>query len=337
MSKKSRPRKDWREERRMRAWELHQQGWTQQQIAKALGVTQGAVSQWLKQAREQGVQALKPKPRPGAKPKLSREQQAQLPALLKQGAEAFGFRGKVWTTKRVAQMIKQQFGVSYHPAHCSRLLRNLKWSQQKPIEKATQRDEAAIGAWKEQRWEELKNQAKAEERTMVFVDETSFYLLPMAVSTYAPMGQTPVLEVKLTRDHLSAIGGITPEGRIFMQMQDHSYKGPDVVHFLQLLLREIVGKILVIWDGASIHRCQAIKEFLAKGGAKRIRLERLPGYAPELNPQEGVWNLLKRVELKNLCCLSIQQVQREVLHAKERLRHHKSTLSQCFAHAGYSF
>jgi transposase len=275
MSKKSTPRKDWREERRMRAWELHKQGWTQQEIARAFGVTQGAVSQWLKTAREQGVQALKPKPRPGAKPKLSLEQRAQLPALLQQGAEAFGFRGKVWTTKRVALMIQQQFGVNYHPAHCSRLLRNLKWSQQKPIQKATQRDEAAIHAWKELRWEELKKQAKAEGRTIVFVDEAGFYLLPMAVSTYAPVGQTPILEVKLTYDHLSAIGGITPEGRIFMQMQDHSYKGPDVVHFLQLLLREIAGNILVIWDGASIHHCQAIKDFLAKGGAKRIRASTL--------------------------------------------------------------
>src|SRR5256714_13425984 len=224
MSKKSRPRKDWREERRMRAWELHQQGWTQQQIARAFGVTQGAVSQWLKQAREQGVQALKHKPRPGAKPKLSLEQRAQLPALLEQGAEAFGFRGKVWTTKRVAQMIQQQFGVSYHPAHCSRLLRHLKWSQQKPVQKATQRDEAAIGAWKEQRWEELKKQAKAEGRTIVFVDEAGFYLLPMVVCTYAPVGRTPILEVKLTYDHLSAIGGIPPEGRILLPPQTHLYK-----------------------------------------------------------------------------------------------------------------
>lgn len=168
------------------------------------------------------------------------------------------------------------------------------------------------------------------------VDEAGFYLLPMAVSTYAPVGQTPILRVKLTYDHLSAIGGITPEGRIFMQTQDHSYKGPDVVRFLQLLLREIPGKILVIWDGASIHRCQVIKDFLAKGGAKRIRLERLPGYAPELNPQEGVWNLLKRVELSNVCCLDLQHVAQELLHAKERLRHRKSILSQCYAHVGYS-
>jgi len=156
----------------------------------------------------------------------------------------------------------------------------------------------------------------------------------MLVRTYAPVGQTPILKVPLTRDHLSVMGAITPEGKIIMQSQDHSYKGPDVVRFLQVLTREIPGKLLVIWDGAAIHRCQAVKDYLAQGGAKRLHLERLPAYAPELNPQEGVWNLLKRFELHNVCCLSVQHVQRELRRAKERLRHRKSVLRQCFAHAG---
>lgn len=336
MNKKSTPPKNWREERRMQAWKLHEKGWKQKDIAEALGVSEGAVSQWFTKVKAQGVEALQHKSPPGATPKLTPAQMAQLPALLEQGAEAFGFRGQVWTTERVAQMIQQQLGVKYHPAHCSRLLRNLKWSQQKPIEKATQRDEEAIRIWKEARFDELKSKAKAQGQTIVFVDESGFYLLPMAVRTYSPRGQTPVLRVKLTRDHLSAIGGITPEGRIFMQVQDHSYKGPDVVRFLQLLLQKIEGKILVIWDGASIHKSKFIKAFLKKGGSKRIQIEHLPAYAPELNPQEGVWNLLKRVELKNVCCLDLQQVEQELLHAKERLRHRKTTLSHCFAHAGYS-
>jgi transposase len=137
-----------------------------------------------------------------------------------------------------------------------------------------------------------KKKAAKEDRTIVFVDEAGFYLLPLAVRTYAPMGQTPILPVKLTHDHLSAIGAITSKGKICMQTQDHAYKGLDVVRFLQLLLREIPGNLLIIWDGASIHRSQPIKDFLTQGGAKRIHLERLPSYAPELNPQEGVWNLL---------------------------------------------
>jgi transposase len=103
----------------------------------------------------------------------------------------------------------------------------------------------------------------------------------------------------------------------------------------QLLLREIPGKILVIWDGASIHRCKVVKHFTSKQGNQRLQIERLPGYAPELNPQEGVWNLLKRFELKNVCCQDLQHLRLELVRARERLRHRKFTLSQCYAHAGY--
>lgn len=95
MKKKSTPRKNWREERRMQVWKLHEQGWKQKDIATALGVTEGAVSQWFKKVREQGVEALKHQPPPGAQPKLGAEQRAQLPNLLRRGAEAFGFRGQV--------------------------------------------------------------------------------------------------------------------------------------------------------------------------------------------------------------------------------------------------
>ena len=152
MSKNSRPPHNWRQARRMRAWELHEQGWKQKDIATALGVSEGAVSQWLKKAKAQGVEALRHQPPPGRQPRLSPEQMAQLPTWLAQGAQAFGFGGQVWTTARVVEMIRQQFGVSSHRAHGSRLLRRIKQSRQKPIQKATQRDEAAIAACKEQRW-----------------------------------------------------------------------------------------------------------------------------------------------------------------------------------------
>lgn len=155
----------------------------------------------------------------------------------------------------------------------------------------------------------------------------------MIVRTYALHGQTPVLRVQLTRDHVSAIGAITPEGRIFMQMQEHAYKAVDVVRFLQMLLRKIPGRLLIIWDGSPIHRADVIKQFLASSMGKRLQLERLPGYAPELNPQEQVWNLLKRRELKNLCCHDLAHLRQELLRAKERLRHRQMILQHCFAHA----
>jgi transposase len=94
---------DWREERRKRAWKLNEQGWQQKEIAEALGVSKGAVSQWMKRGRAGGVEALKAHPPMGVKPKLTREQKAQIPELLAKGAEAYGFRGDVWTASRVAK------------------------------------------------------------------------------------------------------------------------------------------------------------------------------------------------------------------------------------------
>src|SRR5215207_5367428 len=130
---------DWREGRRLRAFELKQQGWSQQRIADALGVSKGAVSQWMKRARHGGgPQALKRQPAPGATPRLSEQERAKLPELLAQGAEAHGFRGEVWTCERVAIVIRKEFGVSYHPAHVSRLLKALRQSLQKPQRRANQ-------------------------------------------------------------------------------------------------------------------------------------------------------------------------------------------------------
>jgi transposase len=147
---------DWRAGRRLRALELKERGWKQSEIAEALGVSEGAVSQWMKRAREEGAQALRHKPPPGAPSRLSDEQRARLPELLARGAQAHGFRGEVWTCERVAIVIRKEFGVSYHPAHVSRVVRGLGLFLQKPMRRANQRDEQAIRRWKEERWPELK-------------------------------------------------------------------------------------------------------------------------------------------------------------------------------------
>jgi transposase len=168
--------------------------------------------------------------------------------------------------------------------------------------------------------------AEQEQRTLVCVDEVGFYLLPTAVRTYALPAKTPVLRLRLIRDHLSAIGGITQKGRIFMQMQERAYTAEDVVRFLRLLLRKISSKLLVIWDGSPIHRAEVVKQVLSSPMGKRLHLERLPGSAPELNPQEQVWSLLKRRELKNLCCQNLAHLGRELVRAKERLRHRQEIL-----------
>lgn len=116
-------RLDWREKRRMQAWKFHQKGWSQRRIAAKLGVTQGAVCQWFRRVHEGGsIDALRHRTATGRRAALTSEQLAQLPTLLSRGAEAYGFRGERWTTARVADVLRQVFGVAYHPAHVCRLL-----------------------------------------------------------------------------------------------------------------------------------------------------------------------------------------------------------------------
>jgi len=167
------------------------------------------------------------------------------------------------------------------------------------------------------------------------VDQSGFYLLPAVVRTYAPVGKTPLLQEELSRDHLSAISAISLDGKLYMMEQERAFKAEDVVRFLKHLMRQIPGKLLVIWDGSPIHRGRAVKDYLSGGASRRLKLEQLPGYAPDLNPDEGVWKHLKCVELKNLCCQHLAEFKVELSRAKERLRHKRDVILGCIRQPGF--
>src|SRR5262245_21283955 len=163
---------DWREWRRLRAWELSQQGWSQGQIAQALDVGRPAVCQWLRAARLGGPEALRRRLRPGPAGELLPGQRYLLADCLWHGAEAYAFRGDLWTCDRVRHVIKAEFGVDYSAGHVSRILQEIGWTPQVPITRAIQLDEEAIGRWRQRDWPRLKRIATREGRTLVFVDES---------------------------------------------------------------------------------------------------------------------------------------------------------------------
>jgi hypothetical protein len=205
------------------------------------------------------------------------DEKRMIPDYLWHGAEAYGFpygfRGALWTCPRVQKVIEIEFGVKYHRSHAARLLKELKWTPQQPIERATQRDETAILRWRNEVWLEMKKKAHLERRILVFVDESGFYLLPAAIRTYAPRGQTPILEFFQTRDHLFIMSGITPHGWLFTMTRDDALNSLDSlgsIHFLKHLHSQTDRKLLMIWDGSPIHCSKEVKMFLANGAAKQI-------------------------------------------------------------------
>jgi transposase len=304
----------------MRALELHRQGWTQRDIAAALGATESAVSQWMASARRGGPEALASHTsRRGVAPKLAPDQLRLIPDFLWHGAEAYGLRGDLWTCGRVAGVIQEEFGVTYSESQVSRLLKDLGWSPQVPITRAIQRDEQAIARWRVESWPALKEKARRERRRLVFVDESGFYLLPGVVKTYAPRGRTPIVDEWQARDHLSVMGGLTPEGKVYTIVRPRSLNGLHTIAFLIHLGRLAGDRLLVVWDGSPIHRRAEVNAFVAEARGK-IQVERLPSYAPDLNPVEWMWRHLKEIELGNVSCLDLDRLHQEIHLALGRLR-----------------
>lgn len=143
--------------------------------------------------------------------------------------------------------------------------------------------------------------------------------------TYAPQGETPILRYRYW-EHLSVISAVTPAGQLYTTTRPESFDGAAIVDFLKHLLRHIPGKLLVVWDRLPAHRSNVIKDFLRAGGTQRMHLAQLPSYAPDLNPDEGVWNYLKRVELRNVCCHSLAELRDQLRKAIARLRHKVSVI-----------
>src|SRR6185437_4452668 len=189
-----------------------------------------------------------------------------------------------------------------------------------PIRRAMQRDEAAIEHWRAEVWPDLLQRARRERRVLIFEDESGFYLLPGLVRTYAPEAQTPVMREKQTRDHLSVMGGMTPQGKVYTLARQESLTGLHTIEFLMHLLRVAGERLLVIWDGSPIHRRHLVQEFVTRTKGK-IWVEALPGYAPDLNPwDEGGWHHLKHVEMRNLVCHDLEELHEQFHLAVGRLR-----------------
>lgn len=145
-----------REFRRKRAIELLAQGWKQTRIAEALGVTQGAVSQWKSRYSKEGANCWQDKPIPGAPPRLSNEEEDRLGLLIKEGAQAYGFQGDFWTQKRVSRLVKEVFDKELGPKQCGRILKKLGFTRQKPQKRSYHQKEEKVRQWKEEELPAIK-------------------------------------------------------------------------------------------------------------------------------------------------------------------------------------
>lgn len=174
----------------------------------------------------------------------------------------------------------------------------------------------------------VKKKARRQRRTIVFIDESGLSTRPTRARTWAPRGQTPVLHETFNWKSLSIIGGLAL-WRFYFQMHTGSIKSPQVIEFLGHLQQHVAGKLMILWDGAPIHRSILLKNYIASLRG-RIVLERLPAYAPELNPVEYMWGHLKTHEIANLMVTKAWELSFEAAAALRRMRRRPSIVAACY-------
>jgi transposase len=286
---------------------------------------------WLQLARTPDGLTARPHPAPATR--LNLAQQRRLEAMLLQGAKAHGWPNELWTTRRIAELIRRKFDVSLHHDHVGRFLHKvLRWSPQKPRKRARERDEKAIARWRRETFPRIVEEAAGRDAHLVFLDESGFMLTPVVRRTWGPTGQTPDLPCWDRRDRISAISSITlsPErGRLnfyFEMLADNTnVKAADVVRFLRHLKQQLGGAFTVLWDGSRTHsRSRLVKAYLAKH--PEIVAETLPAYAPETNPDEGVWGWTKYGRLPNLAAQDTRELRERLEQEFTMLRSDRTLL-----------
>ena len=313
------------EQRRRQAVRAVHAGDKVKDVARITGVHPRTLFRWLELART--PHGLDAKPHPGPATRLNRQQQRQLEGMLLQGAKAQGWPNELWTTRRIAELIRRTFGVSLHHDHVGRFLhRVLHWSPQKPSKRARERDEAAIQRWQRDEFPRIVEAAAARGAHLVFLDESGFFLTPTVRRTWGPTGQTPELLCADRRDRISAISGITLSPQrlrrnfYFTLLADNkNAKAADVVQFLRHLKSQLGRPFTVLWDGSNTHsRAGVVKAYLAKH--PEIVAETLPAYAPEINPDENVWSWTKYGRLANLAAQDTHELRQRIEQELATLR-----------------
>jgi transposase len=308
-----------REERRRLAYRWLREGVPKAEIARRLGVAWRTVWAWEKRRAAEGPTSWREHRHPGPDRRLSAEQLERVQRILRKGARSSGYPTDLWTLKRVAEVIEREYGVEYTLSGVWRVLRALGLSAQVPLKVALERNEPYIQNWVRVVWPALAKRALERDATIVFVDETGVQTTPNVRRSWAKVGERLVLRSPAHHEKLSVISGVTADGELFFEIHEHDITGTEVVWFLEQLLEEIEGRVLVMWDNGGIHRCVEVQTFVWEN-RERLELRRLPPYAPELNPDEGIWDVIKNDRLANYCPRSLGELREKLTRQLERLK-----------------
>ena len=278
---------------RLRAVDQVAEGTHPQEVARALGMHENTVYGWLARSREGGRDALRSRPVPGRPPKLSPEQMQRVYELVVgSDPRQLSFDFALWTRDMVRQLIRREFKVEMSASAVGRMLHRLGLSAQRPLWRAWQADPEKVAAWKNSEYPAIARQAKKVGATVYFADEAGIRSDHHAGTTWGAIGKTPVVKSTGARFSLNMISAVTAKGLLRFSTFHGSLTADKFIEFCKRLIADTDGPVFLVVDGHPVHRSKKVKTF-AESTRGQLRLFQLPGYSPQLNPDEWVWKNVK--------------------------------------------
>jgi len=300
-------------------------------VAATLQVNPGTVAKWMMTYRQSGDAGLAARKAPGPRPKLSKRQQERLRRIIiERNPQQLKFPYALWTLPIVAELITRLFGVVLHETTVSRMLRRMGLTPQRPTRRAFQRDEEECRHWAQEQFPAIVRQMKRRQSTLLFGDETGVHEDGPIDRTWGMRGQTPVVRVSGQRHRVNVISVISPRGRLWFRCFKGNLNAARFIAFLKDLLRDIRGLIDLVLDRHPAHIAAATRRFIEENRT-RLRVHFLPGYAPEMNPDEHVWAHLKSMFRREPVALG-EKLDHAVEASMDQIQSNRALVRRFFDH-----
>jgi transposase len=266
------------------------------EVIASYGFHRCTIYSWLKAARGrgQGLKALAARPAPGRPRTLTAAQERQVFCWINgKNPMQYGFDFGLWTRQIVRELIARRFGVRLSLASIGAVLARQGLTPQKPLQRAYQRDPAAIARWQRETYPAIARNAKRDKAEIYFWDESGFRADAVQGTTWGAKGQTPVVSVPGQRQGISAASAISSKGAFWFATYAGGLNGELFITLLRRMMRGRRRPLHLILDGLPAHKTTAVTQYVA-GLNGKLTVHYLPGYAPDLNPDELVWSHAKR-------------------------------------------
>jgi transposase len=281
------------EEERIQAVQLIESGRKIDEVVEIMGVGRTSVLEWWRKYREGGLGALSTKFASGRPTALTDRQMLELRAIIiGVDPRQLSFGLALWTRGMVSDLIWQRFKVKVSSVTVGRILKKLGMSPQRPLYRAYQQDPEKVKEWKQKTYPEIRKRATERNALIFFADEASVRTDFHSGTTWAPIGQTPVVEATGEKKSIMMVSAVSPRGELRFHIHEGSFRAANFVEFCKQLLKDTEREIFLIADGSSVHTAREVQDFVKSTGG-RLRLFILPPYSPQLNPDEWVWKNVK--------------------------------------------